>query len=294
MQRRKFLRDTAVSVFAVSTSGFIRYNGTMYIGDCETTTDILGPFYRPDSPIRTNLVVSGEPGTKILLTGKIRHNDCVTPYTDAKVEIWHCSSTGEYDNDSDAFLHRGTTFTDDEGNYHFNTILPVPYGVGNGRKRPAHFHLMITAKGYQPFVTQLYFAGDEHISNDPSASAASAKRRILTLQTLADGTKKVKYNISMSPRLAAETAAIDKITGLYKDTNTGSTLEFFRENNMLWLKNDVYGTELEYIGSNTFQYSELNDVTTYSFDIKEKNHVKLTRSNTAGEKTNVSIAMKSM
>jgi protocatechuate 3,4-dioxygenase beta subunit len=65
--------------------------------------------------------------------------------------------------------------------------VPVPYDIGGGNKRPAHFHLMITAEGHQPFVTQLYFTGDRYIANDPLSSSPSAKKRILDIQTLNNG-----------------------------------------------------------------------------------------------------------
>ena len=57
MERRTFIRNTALCAVAVSASGFIRFDGFSYVGDCETTTDILGPFYRPDSPARNNLLI---------------------------------------------------------------------------------------------------------------------------------------------------------------------------------------------------------------------------------------------
>ena len=60
MQRRDFIKNTSLSAVAVSASGFIRFDGKQYVGDCETTTDILGPFYRPDSPVRNNLVIKGQ------------------------------------------------------------------------------------------------------------------------------------------------------------------------------------------------------------------------------------------
>jgi protocatechuate 3,4-dioxygenase beta subunit len=190
MQRRAFIRDAALGAVAVTASGFISFDGTRYVGDCETTTDILGPFYRPNSPVRTNLVIPNDPGTKLLLSGKVKHDDCTTPFNNVKVEIWHCSSKGEYDNNTDEFRYRGTTFTDDKGNYHFNTILPVPYGIGNGTYRPAHYHMMITGEGYQPLVTQLYFTGDPHLSEDPSSASPTAKRRILSVETLKTKQKK--------------------------------------------------------------------------------------------------------
>ena len=254
MKRRSFIRNTTFSVVAVSTSGFIRFDGNRYVGDCETTTDMLGPFYRPNSPVRNNLVVKGDAGDLIELSGTIKHNDCKTPYKKAKIELWHCSRKGVYDNASDEYRYRGTTYSDEDGHYFFNTILPVPYDIGGGNKRPAHFHLMITAAGYQPFVTQLYFTGDQYITQDPLASSPSAKKRILDIQTLNNGTKKISYDVSMSPKLAAEPAIIDKLTGVYTDEKDKmKKMEFFKKDNLLWRKNEVFGENFEYIGNNSFQ-----------------------------------------
>jgi catechol 1,2-dioxygenase len=65
MQRRSFIRNSAFTAIAVSASGFIRFDGKNYVGDCETTTDIIGPFYRPDSPVRNNFIVTGDPGIPV-------------------------------------------------------------------------------------------------------------------------------------------------------------------------------------------------------------------------------------
>ena len=265
MQRRTFLKDAALGAVAVSASGFISFNGTKYVGDCETTTDILGPFYRPDSPVRTNLVIPNDPGTKLLLSGKIKHDDCVTPFKKAKVEIWHCSSKGEYDNSTNEFRYRGTTYTDDEGKYFFNTILPVPYGIGNGVSRPAHYHLMITAENYQPLITQLYFAGDEYLSKDPSSSSPTAKRRILEVQTLPDKTKKVLFDVSLSQKLAPEVSSIEKLVGTYSYADHDEKLQFFRENNSLWIKNKEFAYYLVYVGDNTFKNADTDE--TFRFEL---------------------------
>ena len=234
MQRRTFIKNTALGAVAISATGFIRFDGNRYVGDCETTTDILGPFYRPDSPVRTNLVIKGAPGEAVELSGIIHHTDCVTPYKNARVELWHCDNKGVYDNASDEYRYRGTAFTDDKGNYSFNTILPIPYDTGAGFFRPAHFHLMVTAEGYQPLITQLYFTGDSYIAKDDWASSPTAKKRILEVQSLKNGTRKVVYNVGMSEVLAAEPATIDKLSGIYKDEKDHKeTIEFFKKNNML-------------------------------------------------------------
>ncbi|MEO6669483.1 MAG: hypothetical protein ABIN36_08405 [Ferruginibacter sp.] len=289
MQRRNFIKNTAFCAVAISATGFIRFDGKRYIGDCETTTDILGPYYRPNSPVRTDLVIKGEAGEMIELSGIVNHSDCTTPYKNAKVELWHCSGKGEYDNASDEFRYRGTTFTDGKGSYSFNTILPVPYDIGNGKFRPAHFHMMITAEGYQPLVTQLYFTGDIHIEKDESASAKTAKRRILEVQKRADGTKQVMYNVGMSEKLNAEPASLDKLTGVYvNEKDPKDKAEFFKKNNLLWKKNEVYGVSFEYVGDNSFQYPGTPETLSWDlhFEIMPSGSVKLRQTylNQKGEK----------
>lgn len=279
MQRRNFIKNTALCAVAVSATGFIRFDGKRYVGDCETTTDILGPYYRPNSPVRTNLAIPGETGDAIELSGVVNHKDCMTPYKNAKVELWHCSGKGVYDNESKEFRYRGTTYTDDKGRYSFNTILPVPYDIGNGKFRPAHFHMMITAEGYQPLVTQLYFTGDIHIAEDDSASAPVAKKRILDIKKSGDGSKKVVYNVGMSEKLAVEPSSIDKLTGVYiNEKDQKDKIEFFKSNNMLWVKNEVFGMGLNYTGDNSFEYPGLaKGRWTLHFEIMTSGSVKLTQ-----------------
>lgn len=253
MKRRDFLKKSGIFAVAVSTLGFIRYDGEKFIGDCETTSDILGPFYRPGSPVRNSLLREGETGKRIDLNGIVRHQDCKTPYRNAKVELWHCDGNGVYDNSSDDFKYRGTTYTNSNGEYNFQTILPVPYDVGDGTIRPAHFHMMISTEEYQPLVTQLYFSGDTHIESDPWAAAA--KGRVLDVMELSDGTARVHFPVNMAKTLSVEPSSIDKLTGEYiHEQNPESSVEFFKRNNKLWMKNEVYGKMFEYVGKNRFQY----------------------------------------
>jgi len=281
MERRNFIKNTALFAVAVSAYGFVRFDGNLFVGDCETTTDILGPFYRPGSPVRNNLVIKGETGDLIELSGIIRHKDCVTPYQKAKIELWHCDGKGVYDNTSSEFRYRGTTYSDENGRYSFNTILPIPYDVGGGRLRPAHFHLMITAVGYQSLVTQLYFNGDKHISKDPWASSPAAKSRILDISEMSNGTKKVTYDVSMTEILRAEAAAIDKLTGVYTDkTSKKKSIELIKSDNTLWMKNEAFGDKFEYTGNNTFE--EANNPPGYywrlHFELLPSGTVELTES----------------
>lgn len=266
MKRRQFIASTALTAIAFSASGFVRFNGVNFEGDCETTTDILGPFYRPESPVRSNLIIPGDSGLIVELSGTIKHNDCITPYKNAKIELWHCDSEGVYDNESDAFRYRATYYCNEKGEYSFNTILPVPYDAGGGNFRPAHFHMMITAEGYQSLVTQLYFIGDENIDKDMFASAPTARQRILEVQNLKDGSKKVIYNVNMAEKLLAETAVLTNLAGVYIDEDDkDSKSEFFVKNNVMWMKGELYGNNLDYVGNNTFRYPGLPNNMSFDF-----------------------------
>ena len=278
MKRRTFLSNTVLSAIAVSTTGFIRFDGERYVGNCETTTDILGPFYRPDSPVRNSLVIKGEKGDRIELLGKILHNDCKTPYKNAKVELWHCDGDGKYDNESADFKYRGTAYTDGKGNYAFKTILPVPYG-GGGNFRPAHFHLMITAEGYQPLVTQLYFTGDPWLKKDSGSSSPTAKRRILDVKTQKNGSKKVLYNVGMSEKLIVEPAVMGLLVGNYLDEkNSNEKAELFIKNHQLWIKGkgEPFGVNLDYVGDNTFSMPGRSvESLSFAFDVLPYGQIKM-------------------
>lgn len=256
MKRRTFTKLTGLSAIAISTTGFVKFNGESYVGDCETTTDILGPFYRPDSPVRDNLVVEGLSGDLVELSGVVRHKDCTTPYKNAKIELWHCSAEEVYDNETDEYRYRGTSHCDADGKYRFMTQMPVPYDVGDGTIRPAHFHMMVSAPGYQSLVTQIYFSGDPHIETDATASLAEAKNRILDVGQ-EDGMLKVFFECNMSERLKASYDSLSKIIGQYKNDRTGKIKELFERDGLLWMKNEVFGVRFDYVGNNVFGYAGL-------------------------------------
>ena len=111
-----------------------------------------GPFFTPNSPLRTSLVEPGTKGARFLVTGRVLSPEC-KPVANALVDLWHADESGEYDNSG--FRYRGHQFTDDEGRYRFDTIVPALYP---GRAR--HYHVKVQAKGGRVLTTQLYFPGD--------------------------------------------------------------------------------------------------------------------------------------
>ncbi|PHR47059.1 MAG: hypothetical protein COA32_09045 [Fluviicola sp.] len=181
MHRKKFILSSVMSAIALTTFGsVIRESNGEFKGDCETTNDILGPFYRPNAPIRSDLTYDGLKGNRIILKGSVFKSDCVTPLKNALVEIWHCNTEGEYDNESKDFRQRASLKTNENGEYVFKTILPGKYLNGE-LYRPSHIHYRVTKSNCKELISQIYFKGDPHITKDPWASDKRAKQRVLQI-----------------------------------------------------------------------------------------------------------------
>lgn len=181
MNRKDFILHSTLTAIGLSAFGsVIKLTDGKYAGDCETTNDILGPFYRPSAPIRSDLTYEGLVGTRVKLKGKIYASDCISTLNGAMVEVWHCNTEGEYDNESNDFKQRGRVVTNAQGEYSFTTIFPGKYLNGK-LYRPAHIHYRVTAESSKDLVSQIYFKGDPNIENDPWASKEKAEMRILQI-----------------------------------------------------------------------------------------------------------------
>ncbi|MDG1476551.1 MAG: hypothetical protein P8Q14_05355 [Vicingaceae bacterium] len=180
MDRKKFLTSTALLAFSVTVLGKVTPEKETFKGDCETTNDILGPFYRPNAPTTQDLTHKGLEGQRVTLKGKVFGNDCTTPLSGALVEIWHANSKGEYDNETEKFHQRARWFTNENGEYSFTTILPGKYKNGD-LYRPAHIHYRVTEENSKELISQIYFKGDPHIEKDPWASQSKAEHRTLPI-----------------------------------------------------------------------------------------------------------------
>ncbi|MBK7086701.1 MAG: hypothetical protein IPH53_19435 [Flavobacteriales bacterium] len=127
-------------------------------GGCDPTTDdILGPYYLPGSPVTTLVAQPGEPGDRLFLSGTVLSN-CTTPVEGAMVEVWQANDAAVYDT-SQAFNLRATFYSDANGQYAFETIMPGAYLNGN-QYRPRHIHFRVNKVGFPELITQLYFDGD--------------------------------------------------------------------------------------------------------------------------------------
>jgi protocatechuate 3,4-dioxygenase beta subunit len=106
-----------------------------------------GPFFKPQSPERNSLV-EGKAGA-LLLGGRVLGPDC-KPVAHALLDFWHADERGQYDNQG--FHFRGHQFTDSDGRYRLETIIPAEYP---GRAR--HIHVKVQRPGGRILTTQLYF-----------------------------------------------------------------------------------------------------------------------------------------
>lgn len=141
---------------------------------CEPTgSDVEGPFHVEGAPNRTTLAGENEPGEPILVEGTVYGPDCRTPLSNALLDIWHANKKGDYYDGMQNYRLRGQMMTDSKGKYAFETIKPGNYPSG-GSLRPAHIHFSVSAPGYEPLTTQMYFKGDPHLApKDPCGGCSS-------------------------------------------------------------------------------------------------------------------------
>ncbi len=127
-------------------------------GDEPTLEREAGPFFKPNSLLKRDLYPDSPHGERITVTGFVLDTRC-RPLSGSLVEIWQADEKGDYD--SVGFRLRGHQFTDTQGRWWFNTIVPALYP---GRTR--HFHFRVQRPGGRPLTTQLYFPGEARNAGD--------------------------------------------------------------------------------------------------------------------------------
>ncbi len=256
MQRRTFIKNSTLTVISVSAFGGLNWNGKSFEGDTPTTTDILGPFYRPGSPLRTSLRLPNSNGTPIVFKGYIFKENGKTPINNALVEIWHCDENEVYDNTSDEYKYRGGQRTKADGKYEFKSILPVPYKAAPNDEsswRPAHIHMRVSVPNQQDLITQIYFKDGKYVDTDKWASDPKAVNRILTISKNNAGESEIFFNVIMSKEIPLDKKVYDRITGLY-DIGDNNFVEFIKNDDLLFMKqNGQLRASLKYIGNNKFE-----------------------------------------
>ena len=148
--------------------------------------------------VANQLASNTEAGTRLIISGMIQTLDCAATIPNTKLDIWHANSAGAYDNT--AFNLRGVTYSNSQGFYLFETILPGKY-LNGAVYRPSHIHLKITPPGFPTLITQLYFEGDTDIPADAAASITSgtfnATNRIIPVALNIDGKYEGTWDIAI-------------------------------------------------------------------------------------------------
>lgn len=153
-------------------------------GQTETTANLMGPFWRMDSPQYANgasIATTPADGVPIFVNAWVRDKEG-RPVVGARVDVWHASSEGFYENQdpgqADMNL-RGQFSTDDKGHIAFRSIKPAGYPIplsgpvgdllraqGRHNMRPAHIHFMIWQPGFKTQFSQVYSSDDPYLETD--------------------------------------------------------------------------------------------------------------------------------
>ena len=150
-----------------------------------TVTNVEGPFYKPGAPVLEPpyvLASDDVPGEALVVSGRVTDAISGMPLAKAMLDVWQANADGVYDNEDPTlgeFHLRGRMLTSLGGRYAFRTVVPPPYEIpkhgavgallrrlGRHAFRPAHLHLKVTAVGYVPLTTMVYFAGDPYLDSD--------------------------------------------------------------------------------------------------------------------------------
>lgn len=143
---------------------------------------LQGPYYLEDHEVLSRPYClpmrDDEPGEAMVFTGVVK-DLAGNGIGGVTVDTWQSANDGTYSGfvpDVPRGNLRGIMTTAADGSFRFSTIKPVPYRIphdgptgeflemtGLHPWRPAHFHFTITADGYKPLTTQIYFRNDEII-----------------------------------------------------------------------------------------------------------------------------------
>lgn len=121
-----------------------------------------------------------EPGTRMVVEGRVLASDGETPIAGATVFVFHTDAEGYYSrggmDESDARLC-GLMLTGADGRYRFESIKPAHYATGGP---PAHVHYRVWGAGVERQSFSLNFEGDPELGErgrDASANPTWAAIR---------------------------------------------------------------------------------------------------------------------
>jgi protocatechuate 3,4-dioxygenase beta subunit len=155
-----------------------------------TLSQTEGPFYTPNTPLRTNLVDDGLAGTPVVIEGMVLDTEC-RPIPGAMLDFWSCDDAGIYDNEG--FTLRGHQFADEAGRYRLETIRPGDYKAGTIHRTP-HIHVKVQGPGTKLLTTQIYFPGEELNASDGIFN----ETLLVTMDAVSTGPKTARFDFVLA------------------------------------------------------------------------------------------------
>lgn len=152
-----------------------------------TEATVFGPFFiegAPEYPLGAD-ISNGARGEPCFVSGHVTSTDG-TPLAGVEMDVWQSDEDGYYDvqrppTAPGEHLHRarGKLRTDDDGRYHFRSILAQPYPIphdgpvgamlealGRHPWRPAHLHYMLSAPKHERLITHVFRDHDQYLDSD--------------------------------------------------------------------------------------------------------------------------------
>jgi hydroxyquinol 1,2-dioxygenase len=148
-----------------------------------TEATVFGPFFVEGAPDYENGadIANGASGEPCFVSGTVRGPGDM-PVAGARLAVWQSDDEGLYDVQRPGLARhqgRGNLRTDEDGRFHFRSVLPVPYPIphdgpvgamlaalGRHPWRPAHLHFMIEAPGYETLITHIFRRGGQYLESD--------------------------------------------------------------------------------------------------------------------------------
>ncbi|MBD2763171.1 intradiol ring-cleavage dioxygenase [Kocuria sp. cx-116] len=158
----------------------IAINNEAYENATEAT--VFGPFFVENAPEIDNGgdMAFGAKGQPCWVEGTVKDTDG-NPLPGARIEVWECDEDGFYDvqYDDGRTATRAHLFADENGEYRFWGLTPVPYpipydgpvgkmldAVGRSPMRASHLHFMVSAPEKHTLVTHIFVNGCEYLKRD--------------------------------------------------------------------------------------------------------------------------------
>jgi len=179
-----------------------------------TEATVFGPFHVEGAPHYElgDDIANGAKGTPCIVRGSVKDING-KPIPGAVMDVWQSDDDGLYDVQHADLGHaqaRGIVTADEQGHYHFRSIVAVPYAiphdgpvgqmleaVGRHPWRPAHLHFMVKAPGYETLITHVFRDNSDYLDSD----AVFGVRQSLVCDWVQqpDGTYLMEYDFVLNP-----------------------------------------------------------------------------------------------